>query len=175
MRLDAMLKDVAEQFAGRAAEAGVTLVVEPLEPWTVGGDDVRLSQVFYNVLDNALKYTPRDGRIVLRGRAVDDRIEIEIEDSGSGISPEHVPHVFKRFYRAEQSRNGELGGSGLGLAIAQSAIRAHGGNISIHSAPGRGTVVKIELAGLVPDDVPQPNRFTRNQQVDESEQPTPAS
>jgi heavy metal sensor kinase len=175
VRLDALLKDVAEQFAGRADEAGVTLAVEPLEPWTVGGDDVRLSQVFYNVLDNAIKYTPRGGRITVRGRAVDDRVEIEFEDTGSGILPEHVPHVFKRFYRVEQSRNGEPGGSGLGLAIAQSAIMAHGGVISIRSAPGRGTVVEIALPGVERDHPLQPNPSSRNQPVGKSEQPLSAS
>jgi heavy metal sensor kinase len=175
MRLDALVKDVAEQFAGRADEAGVTLAVEPLEPWTVRGDDIRLSQVFYNVLDNAIKWTPRGGRITLRGRAVEDRVEIEVEDTGSGILPEHVPHVFKRFFRVEQSGNAEHGGSGLGLAIAESATVAHGGAISIRSAPGRGTVVTIELPGAEPDDTPRPNRFTRNQPVGESEQPSPAS
>jgi len=100
------------------------------------------------VLDNAIKYTPRGGRVTIRGRTVDDRVEIEIEDTGSGIMPEHVPHIFKRFYRVEQSRNAEPGGSGLGLAIAQSATAAHGGTISMRSAPGRGTVVTIALPGL---------------------------
>lgn len=147
MRLDALVKDVAEQLAGRTDEAGVALTVEPLEAWTVRGDDIRLSQVFYNVLENAIKYTPRGGRIAVRGKAVDHRVEIEVEDTGLGIPPEHLPHVFKRFYRVEQSRNAERGGSGLGLAIAQSAIEAHGGSISIKSKPGHGTVVSIELPG----------------------------
>jgi heavy metal sensor kinase len=147
MRLDALVKDVAEQFAGRTEEAGVTLVVEPLDPWTVRGDDIRLSQVFYNVLENAIKYTPRGGRVSVRGRAVDHQVTIEVEDTGIGIPPEHVPHVFKRFYRVEQSRNLERGGSGLGLSIAQSAIEAHGGTISIQSTPERGTLVSIELPG----------------------------
>jgi heavy metal sensor kinase len=145
MRLDALVKDVAEQFAGRSQEAGVTLAVEPLEPFTVRGDDIRLSQVFYNVLDNAIKYTPRGGRVSVRGRAVDHRVEIQVEDNGIGIPPSHVSHVFKRFYRVEQSRNSERGGSGLGLSIAQSAVEAHGGSISIESTPGGGTVVSIRL------------------------------
>jgi len=145
VRLDALLKDVAEQFAGRASEAGITIAIDPLEPWTVRGDDIQLSQVFYNVLDNAIKYTPRGGRITIRGRARGERVEIEIEDTGSGIMPEHLPHIFNRFYRVEQSQNGEPGGSGLGLAIAQSATTAHGGTISMRSAPESGTVVTIEL------------------------------
>ena len=168
MRLDALLKDVAEQFAGRADEAGVTLTVEPLEPWTVRGDDIRLSQVFYNVLDNAIKYTPRGGRVTVRGRAVDDRVEIEIEDTGSGILPEHVPHVFKRFYRVEQSRNAERGGSGLGLAIAQSAIEAHGGTISIREHPGPRNG-RHDRAAWRAGRPTRPNRSSRNQPVGESD------
>jgi heavy metal sensor kinase len=145
MRLDALVKDVAEQFAGRSQEAGVALTVEPLQPFTVRGDDVRLSQVFYNVLDNGIKYTPKGGRVSIRGREVDHQVEIQVEDTGIGIHPTHLAHVFKRFYRVEQSRNSDRGGSGLGLSIAQSAVEAHGGSISIESAPGRGTVVSIRL------------------------------
>ena len=84
-RLDALIKDVAEQFAGRVEEAGLSLRVGALAPWTVRGDDIRLSQVFYNVLENAIKYTPRGGRIEVRGQAVDHHIEIEVEDTGVGI------------------------------------------------------------------------------------------
>lgn len=145
MRLDALVMDVAEQFAGRSQEAGVSLAVESLQPFTVRGDDIRLSQVFYNVLDNAIKYTPRGGRVSVRGRAVDHRVEIQVEDTGIGIPASHLSHVFKRFYRVEQSRNSDRGGSGLGLSIAQSAVEAHGGSISIESTPGRGTVVSISL------------------------------
>ena len=145
MRLDALVMDVAEQFAGRSHEADVALTVEPLQPFVVRGDDVRLSQVFYNVLDNAIKYTPSGGRVSIRGRAFDHRVEIQVEDTGIGIPSAHLSHVFKRFYRVEQSRNSDRGGTGLGLSIAQSAVEAHGGSISIESEPGRGTVVSIRL------------------------------
>lgn len=148
VRVDALLKDVADQFAVRSNETGVALKVEPLEAWTIRGDDIRLSQVFYNVLDNAVKYTPRGGRVTVRGEALQSRILIEVEDSGPGISAEDMPHVFKRFYRVEQTSNGDQAGSGLGLAIAQSAVAAHGGAISVRSANGSGTVVRIELPGL---------------------------
>jgi two-component system sensor histidine kinase BaeS len=147
MRLDALVKDVAEQFAGRTKEAGVTLTVEPLDPWSVRGDDIRLSQVFYNVLENAIKYTPRGGHVAVRGRSVDHHVTIEVEDTGIGIPAEDLPHVFKRFYRVEQSRSLERDGSGLGLSIAQSAIEAHGGTISIQSTLERGTLVSIDLPG----------------------------
>jgi signal transduction histidine kinase len=145
VRLDAVVQDVAEQFAPRADEAGLTLHVDRLQPWTVRGDDIRLSQVFYNVLENAIKYTPRGGRVSLRGWAEKGRVTVEVEDTGPGIPSEHLPHVFKRFYRVEQSRNRERGGVGLGLAIAASAVAVHGGTISMRSEMGHGTVVTIEL------------------------------
>ena len=118
-----------------------TLVVEPLAAWTVRGDDVRLSQVFYNVLDNAIKYTPRGGQITVRGRAVDDRVEIEIEDTGSGISPQHMPHVFKRFYQADPARAD--GGFGLGLSLAETIAQAHGASLDVRSEEGAGSTFKI--------------------------------
>jgi heavy metal sensor kinase len=145
VRLDALLKDVADQFEAPAREAGVTLAVEPIEPCSVRGDDVRLSQVFFNALDNAIKYTPPGGRVSLRARSVGARLRIEVEDTGIGISPEHLGHVFKRFYRAEPPPNGERNGAGLGLAIAQSAVAAHGGEIWLESYVGRGTVLRVEL------------------------------
>lgn len=151
VQIDALLKDVVEQLAGRAEDADVVIDVEPLETWTVRGDDTRLSQVFYNILENAVKYTQRGGRVRLSGRICDDRVQIEIEDNGPGIPSEHLPHVFKRFYRIEQSRNCEQGGTGLGLAIAQSAVTAHGGAISIRSVLGQGTVVRVELPSFRPE------------------------
>ena len=175
IRIDALVKDVGEQFAGRSEQAGVSLLVEPLEPMTVRGDDIRLSQVFYNVLENAIKYTPRGGRVAVRGRAVDHQIEIEVEDTGIGIPPDQLQFVFKRFYRVEQSRNGDRGGSGLGLSIAQSAVEAHGGTISIKSTPGRGTVVKIELPREEAGDMPRTLDSGQNQSIGESGQPSQAS
>jgi signal transduction histidine kinase len=145
VRLDALLKDVADQFEAPAREAGVTLAVEPIEPCSVRGDDVRLSQVFFNALDNAIKYTPPGGRVTIRARPVGARLRIEVEDTGTGISPQHLGHVFKRFYRADPPPNGDRNGAGLGLAIAQSAVAAHGGEIWLESHLGRGTTLGVEL------------------------------
>jgi signal transduction histidine kinase len=145
VRLDALLKDVADQFEVPAREAGVLLTVEPLEPCSVRGDDIRLSQVFFNALDNAIKYTPRGGRVTVRARPSGSRVRIEVEDTGVGISSEHLRHVFKRFYRADPPPTGERNGAGLGLAIAQSSVSAHGGDIWLESHVGRGTVVGVEL------------------------------
>jgi heavy metal sensor kinase len=145
VRLDALLKDVVDQFEGPAHEAGIALSIEPLEPCSVHGDDVRLSQVFFNALDNAIRYTPRGGRVAVRARPAGSRVRIEVEDTGSGISSEHLRHVFKRFYRADPPPQGERNGAGLGLAIAKSAVAAHGGEIGLTSKVGRGTVLYVEL------------------------------
>jgi heavy metal sensor kinase len=145
VRLDALLKDVAERFDNCAEAAGIALEIEPIEPCSVRGDDIRLSEVFFNAIDNALKYTPRGGRVTVRARSIGDRIRIEVEDTGIGIAPEHLSNVFKRFYRADLQPNGERSGAGLGLSIAQSAIVAHGGEIWVKSRVGRGTTVTIEL------------------------------
>jgi heavy metal sensor kinase len=145
VRLDALLKDVAERLEAPAKESGLTLLVEPLTPCAVRGDDVRLGQVFFNAIDNAIKYTPRGGRVVIRTRPTGARVRVEIEDTGIGISPEHLSGVFNRFYRADSSPNGDRQGAGLGLAIAKSIVAAHDGEIWLESQIGRGTVLRVEL------------------------------
>jgi two-component system, OmpR family, heavy metal sensor histidine kinase CusS len=145
VRLDALLRDVAEQFEVPAKEAGVVLVVEPLEAFTVRGDDIRLSRVFFNALENAIKYTPPGGRVTVRARTAGARVRIEVEDTGIGIASEHLSHLFKRFYRAEPRPDRDRKGAGLGLAIAQSAVMAHGGKIWLESQVGRGTILYVEL------------------------------
>jgi two-component system, OmpR family, heavy metal sensor histidine kinase CusS len=145
VRLDALLKDVVDHFAVPAREAGLTLAVEPIEPCSVRGDDIRLSQVFFNALDNAVKYTPQGGRITVRARPAGKRVRVEVEDTGIGIASEHLANVFKRFYRADPQPSGPRAGAGLGLAIAKSAVVAHGGDIWLESQVGHGTVLRVEL------------------------------
>lgn len=145
VRLDALLKDVVDRFEVSARAAGVTLELEPLKPCSVRGDDIRLSQVFFNALHNAIKYTPPGGRVTVRSRLVGARVRIEVEDTGVGISAEDLTHVFKRFYRADRQPVADRSGAGLGLAIAQSAVLAHHGEIWLESQIGRGTVLRVEL------------------------------
>jgi heavy metal sensor kinase len=156
VRLDALLKDVVDRFEIPAKESRLTLSIEPIEACSVCGDDVRLSQVFFNALDNAIKYTPQGGRITVRALRAGPRVRVEVEDTGVGISPEHLGQVFKRFYRAEPQPNAARNGVGLGLAIAKSAVAAHGGEIWLESELGRGTVLSVELplmAGTSPSNV----------------------
>jgi signal transduction histidine kinase len=129
------------------AEAGrLNLVVENVEPVEVNGDGLRLGQMFRNVLENAIKYTPEGGEIrvqLMRNDA--DQCQITVADTGIGIPVADLPRVFDRFYRVDKARSRERGGSGLGLSIVKWVVEAHAGAISIESKAGQGALVKIFL------------------------------
>ncbi len=111
----------------------------------VSGDIARLRQVAYNLLDNAIKYTPEQGRIELTVKQNGHRVRLCVNDSGIGIAEEHVPHVFDRFYRVDKARTRADGGTGLGLSIVQSIVAAHDGTIRLESTLGGGTSVIVLL------------------------------
>jgi signal transduction histidine kinase len=142
---------VTDQLAAFSTQAGAVDVA--LVPEIAAGlprvmaDEQRVRQVMANLLTNALRHTPAGGRVTVRVRAsVDGRfLNVEVADTGSGISPELLPRVFDRFVKGEGSM-----GSGLGLAICRDVVEAHGGKISISSEPGRGTSVKFSLPAVVP-------------------------
>lgn len=111
----------------------------------VVGDPMRLEQALQNLAANALRHTPSGGSIELHAELHDSDVAITVRDSGSGISPEHLPLVFDRFYKVESSRGGESTGSGLGLSIVKAIVERHGGSISVKSDPGRGTEFTLRL------------------------------
>ncbi|MFO0578729.1 MAG: PAS domain S-box protein [Polyangia bacterium] len=112
----------------------------------VSGDAARLQQVLWNLLSNAIKFTPRGGRVRLELARVDSSVRITVSDTGSGISPEFLPHVFERFRQAETGISRSYGGLGLGLAIVKHLVEAHGGTVGVESAgEGRGATFTIEL------------------------------
>ena len=123
--------------------------VEPIDG-VVQADADRLTQVLRNLVRNAVAHTKPDDRICVTASARDGRLLITVSDSGAGIAPEHLDHVFERFYRAEESRSRDAGGSGLGLAIARAVVEAHGGRISAESRLGEGTSIHLELPGYHP-------------------------
>src|SRR5262249_37194460 len=121
------------------------LQVKNQGPLEVRCDSARLRQVFFNLIDNAIKYTPEEGMIQIRVERSNAVARVIVKDSGIGIPPEHLTCVFDRFYRVDKSRSREQGGTGLGLTIARSIVVAHGGTIELTSAPGQGTVFTINL------------------------------
>jgi heavy metal sensor kinase len=115
----------------------------------VEGDPARLKQVIVNLLDNAIKYTPRGGRVSLRVAREAGSALLEVSDDGIGIPAEALAHVFKRFYRVDGSRSRDQGGAGLGLSIVESICTAHGAQVEVSSAPGKGSTFRVRapLAG----------------------------
>jgi signal transduction histidine kinase len=111
----------------------------------VNVDPDRMAQVLVNLLDNALRYTPSGGTISLSASQIPVGVQIMVVDSGPGIPPEDLSHVFERFYRADKSRQREQGGTGLGLAITRSLVESQGGRIRVESLPGEGAAFIIEL------------------------------
>ena len=134
------------QFEPVAEAAGVKLTLETSEgvPEVLGDAD-RLAQALRNLLSNALRHTPAGGHVVMRVGRSDEQVTIEVADTGSGIAPEDLSHVFDRFYRGDKSRSRRGGGAGLGLAITRQLVTAHGGHITVVSAPGLGTTFTITL------------------------------
>ena len=108
-------------------------------------DPFRMEQAIENIVVNALRHTPVGSHISLRASREDERVVIEVSDSGEGISSEHLPHIFDRFYKASSTNGLASPGSGLGLSIVKAIVIRHGGNISASSEPGRGTTIRIEV------------------------------
>jgi signal transduction histidine kinase len=127
---------------------GQELSLEPFEPAQVLGDEDRLKQLVLILLDNALKYTPVGGQVILSLQQRDQQVEIIVRDTGVGIAAEDLPHVFDRFYRADPARSRDPGGTGLGLAIASWIARQHDGDVVVSSSSGQGTTVVVQLPTL---------------------------
>jgi len=142
-----MVSEVAETMRPLAEGKSQSLKTETNPPVVIRGDPIRLRHVIYNLLDNAIKYTPPHGTVKVAVTSMDHNVRLLVEDSGIGIPPEHLPHVFERFYRVDKARSRAEGGSGLGLSIVQSIVLAHKGTVEIVSQPDLGTrcVVQIPL------------------------------
>ena len=137
--------DTADQMSLLALDKAVTLTSTSDGGVTVEGDRARLKQVVVNLLDNAIKYTPAQGRVELAVQAEGNEALLEVKDSGIGIPPEALAHVFQRFYRVDGARSREQGGAGLGLSIVQSICSAHGAAVEVMSEPGAGTTFRVRL------------------------------
>jgi heavy metal sensor kinase len=147
--VDVDLGDLAastvEQMRLVAEDRGVQLIPAALPGVTVRGDRGRLKQVIVNLLDNAIKFTPRGGVVNLRTEQRDGGGVLEVRDSGIGIPAPALAHVFDRFYRVDEARSREDGGAGLGLSIVRSICSAHGAEIEVESAPGAGSCFRLKF------------------------------
>lgn len=138
--LNDLISDTIESFHGLAEEKGIKLqgqVTSGVDP--VPMDARLIGRVLTNLISNAIRHTPSGGTIQVNTRTVAGGVEVSVRDSGEGIRPEDLPHVFEQFYRGEKSRSRATGGAGLGLAIVKSFVEAHGGAIRAESKVGEGT------------------------------------
>ncbi len=147
VRLDALLRDVVDGLRTKAHEQRVEIEVQPLATCIVDGDDVRLSRLFYNLLDNAIKNTLPNGRVSISMNVGEADVRVVVDDTGVGIPAEHLPKVFGRFYRVDESRSSTIagGGAGLGLSICQVIAERHRGKVELKSALGIGTQATVIL------------------------------
>ena len=142
-----LVETVADRLDRQFEEKGVTLEtdVPPDLPLVRAGED-RVGQVLLNLVGNALQYTPSGGRVSLAARREGESVRFSVRDTGIGIPPEHLPHVFERFYRVDKSRSRAGGGSGIGLTIGRHLVEAHGGQIEAASdGPGQGSTFSFTL------------------------------
>jgi two-component system phosphate regulon sensor histidine kinase PhoR len=144
--LSSFLARVADQHRPSAEQAGKTVEVEAGDG-AFRADLRKLALALSNLVDNALKYGKEGGRVTLSGRIEGDACLLEVADDGPGISPEHLPRIFERFYRVDKGRSRELGGTGLGLSITKHIVESHGGTMRVESRIGVGTRFTIRIPG----------------------------
>lgn len=146
-RLDKQLEMVALTMEPQWSAKNISLEAELVKTFYVGDEEL-LSQVWVNLLHNAIKFTPEDGAINIAITSEDNVICVKISDTGIGISPEDQMHIFERFYKVDKARERALGGNGLGLSLVKKIVNLHGGHIAIDSEIGKGTAFKIFLPNL---------------------------
>ncbi|GAB2507488.1 sensor histidine kinase [Nocardiopsis aegyptia] len=152
-----LVEQVVSSYRLRADEAGLRLATE-VEEVVLRADPTRLAQAVGNLVGNALRHTPAPGTVTVRARREGSDAVIEVADTGAGISPEDLPQVFERFWRAEKSRSRQTGGSGLGLAIVRNLAEVHGGTVTAESALGVGSTftLRLPLSGPARTESPTP-------------------
>jgi len=156
VNLAELAQETGQRVQALAEQSGIAVQVEYTNDPYVIGDRMLLEQALLVLLDNAIKYNRRGGRVTVHTAVQDERALLEVSDTGVGIAAEHLPHLGERFYRVDKARSREAGGTGLGLSIARSIALAHGGQLSLASVPGQGTTVTLTLLladGTLLDDL----------------------
>jgi len=140
-----LIVELSTNIEALAQDKGIKFTVDATESLVVNGDKTKLRQLFINILENAIRYTPNDGNISVSAFKKEDNALVAISDTGIGIPPEHLPHIFERFYRVDKARSRAEGGVGLGLAIAKYIVESHDGKIELESQVGKGTTFTISI------------------------------
>ena len=150
IRLRDFLEGITRDWAKRLAGKNLRLELQVPDDFpTVHADERRLEEVVHNLLDNAVKYSHQNGRIVLNAGAPDQEVVLSVCDEGIGIAATDLPRIFERFYRADRARSRELGGTGLGLSIVKHIAQLHGGRVEAESVVGEGTTIRVILPNPV--------------------------
>ena len=145
LALEPLIQDLVKELTLLADDRRITLSLESQSVPPILGDAQWIKQALINLLDNALHYTPAGGVVTVRLQAVGDEVAVAVDDTGHGIEPEHLPHLFERFYRTDWARAKDAGGTGLGLPIVKEIAEAHGGTISVTSQVDKGSVFTLRL------------------------------
>lgn len=160
LHLDAVLLSVVDRLEAKALEKGVKVRLElpPQVEWDIQGDAFYLEQAFTNLLQNAITYSPANEEVGVSACQSGQQVTVAVTDCGSGIPPEHLPHLFERYYRVDKARTRTTGGFGLGLAIAHTILHAHGGTITVESMVGVGTTFTVFLPASSEEAICVPNK-----------------
>ncbi|MFL5625354.1 MAG: sensor histidine kinase [Ktedonobacteraceae bacterium] len=144
--MHSLVDETLAVIKGEYEQAGINVYnkIDPATPPVLADSD-RIIQVLLNLFDNARRYTPAGGQLSVEAQPEGKMLRVCVSDTGSGINPADLPHIFERFYRVDRARTATTGGSGLGLAIVKAIISAHGGSISAESKPGQGTHISFSL------------------------------
>ena len=145
VKLKELITGLSANIEALAQDKGIKFDLDAKEELTVNGDKVKLRQLFINILENAVRYTPADGQISIALMKKESDAVVSIVDTGIGIPAEHLTHIFERFYRVDKARGRADGGVGLGLAIAKIIAESHKGTIDVESEVGKGTTFKISI------------------------------
>jgi two-component system sensor histidine kinase BaeS len=141
-----LLREAAEQATAMATAKDISVSLQlEADALPVRANEAQLRRLLLILIDNALKYTPPGGRVTIQGSSDPTEVKISVADTGAGISPDDLPHVFERFWRADKVRSREAGGTGLGLTIARQIAELHGAHLGVQSEIGRGSVFTVRL------------------------------
>ena len=143
-----LIKDLLEDIDILAEEKGIKVEAERLDEAIVLGDEIRLKQLFLNLIDNAIKYNKSGGRVTISIVRENNFVNVSIADTGIGIPKDEINLIFERFYRVDKTRTRDTGGTGLGLSIAKSIAESHNGRIEVESELGKGSKFSVILPAL---------------------------